>query len=293
MVFGVRWLYPTRPTDWPLWLLVCGNVAWMLYGSVLNDICDQRIDSFNRAARKILTEYPSAMRHKWRLVLSGLGVATTLDLAVLAWLLRADSVSALSVFLPTSIAGVALATAYSLPPVRARARLFGATWTLMAYHPFCFFRILAVSVRSPDLFPLHSSLLVVAGFLWACHGITTVAMKDVPDTFADRVEGTRSLPHLFGPSASTAATVAFVGLTGTIAIVAWIQGLLDARFFLFLVPLALFYCWLAAHLHQWFARALEDEFVASRTPRKLFHAVAYLGTWGLMIPAFMLNLRRS
>ncbi len=292
MVFGVRSLYPTRPLDWQIWLLVCGNVAWMLYGSVLNDICDHRIDCFNRAARKLLVEYPSAMRHKWRMVLGSLGVATLLDGAVFAWLAWADSATALLVFLPTSIVGVALATAYSLPPVRARARLFGATWSLMAYHPFCFFRILAVSVRSSDLLPLHNNLLIVAAFLWACHGITTAAMKDVPDTFADRVEGTRSLPNLYGPSVSTLATVAFVGLTGTIATFAWLQGFLDARFFLFLVPMAFFYCWLAAHLHQWFARALKDESVASQTPRRFFHAVAYLGTWGFMIPAFLLNLCR-
>lgn len=276
-------LWNVPPTT-PLVFVVFANIGWMLYGSILNDICDRNADRHNIGARKVLARASLSSRQIAALI----GVAALLPLALDAVSLTVLGPSNAAAFVAVSIVGIVLATAYSMPPVRARARLFGASWTLMSYHPFCFLRIIALGWLG-SVGGYVGTLVIISFFLWASHGITTVALKDIPDTFADREDGIRSIPIILGARAALIVTLAFIGLAVAIGIVTVSRGIVDATFLFFLFPIAILYCLLAVHFARWLTDALIKD-IPGQTPRKLFHAVAYCGTWGILVPSFMFYL---
>ena len=291
MAMSLRTLFSARLESGPVSLLAFSNLAWMLYGSLLNDVCDRKVDQQNRAAHKVLAEVHSTAKQRLSLLILAFAFPAGLDLLLFLWIDQADPVASRGVFLPTTLVGILMATGYSLPPIRARSRPLGAAWTLMGYFPFCFLRFAAV-IASPAELHLHrNELVLIVAFLWSCHGITTIALKDVPDAFADRTGGIRSLPNVAGASVSIAATGFFIVATGGLSIMAWWTGLLSPRFFAFLLPTLIYLCGLTFYLHRWFIRALGDGDVALKSPRALFHALSYPATWGILTPAFLLHLR--
>ena len=67
-------------------------------------------------------------------------------------------------------------------------------------------------------------------------------------------------------------------------------GYVATSVLLFLLPTYVVFAALTAYLCKWYIRALSLNDV-TKTPRRLFHAIAYLVAWGLMIPAFMFHLK--
>lgn len=291
MVIGARSFGAGRPINLVTFEVIASNILWMLYGSLLNDVCDRNSDRHNVAARKVLTEHAWDSAYLRLTILLGFALPTAIDSHVFFQLQATDPLMATQVFLPVTISGVFLGTAYSAPPLRARSYLLGATWTLMAYYPFCFLRTLAVAVESNDLLPFSYSVYATIAFLWSCHGITTVAMKDIPDAFADRLDCIRSIPNTLGPYASFIVSIIFICLTVIISSISFCFGILSGWFLLPLFVAGLLYMWLAFYLSSWLERAFRDSSVAEHTPRFLFHAVAYVGTWGILIPAYMVCLK--
>jgi 4-hydroxybenzoate polyprenyltransferase len=272
-----------------LLLVVFGNVLLMFYGSLLNDLCDELTDRANVSAAKPIAQGNVSSAQQRRLVIIIGLIFLFCDVGIMLWMRDAVRGFGWLELAAADVVAIAAATAYSLPPIRARARLFGATWTLMLYYPICYWRLLVTSSWINPPAPALLTSVIICLFLWATHGITTVAMKDIPDAFADRLAGIRSIPNVFGIGAATFFSVLFAALSLSVAALAFNRGILQGRFFVIAVPVVLGLCVLSGALQRWYVRASWDVQFRQRTPRRLFHAVAYVAAWGILIPAFMLN----
>ena len=204
-----------KPITWfaPMWALACGVIStglpvlerwpWVL-GSVLlagplvcgtsqaaNDWFDRHVDAINEPDRPI----PSGrIPGRWGLYIALLW--TGLSLAVAAAL-------GLWVFL-ASILGLALAWAYSAPPLRLKLNgWYGNTAVGLCYEGLPWFTGAAVMLSA---LPRWEVLVIATLYAIGAHGIMT--LNDFKSIAGDRAMGLRSLPAALG--ADRAARLACV-----------------------------------------------------------------------------------
>jgi chlorophyll/bacteriochlorophyll a synthase len=204
-----------KPVTWfpPMWAFMCGVVSsgapfsekWplALAGAVLagpmicatsqavNDWFDRHVDMINEPGRPI----PSGrIPGKWGLYISILWTLASLGLAATLgpWVFFA------------AILGLALAWAYSAPPIRLKQNgWWGAAACALSYEGITWFTGAAVVTQAfPD-----SRILILAGlYALGAHGIMT--LNDFKALDGDRQMGIASLPVTLG--VETAARVACI-----------------------------------------------------------------------------------
>jgi chlorophyll synthase len=203
-----------KPYTWfpPTWAFACGVVAagavpdWglvalgaLLAGPVVcgmsqvaNDWCDRHVDAINEPQRPI----PSGR----------VAPATALAIAV--------AMTAFAVLLGSrlgpwgwgaTIAAVAAAWAYSLPPLRLkRSGWWGPAVVALCYEGLPWFTGAAVVAGAPP-FPV-----IVGALLYAAGAFGIMVLNDFKAIEGDRVMGIRTLPAVLGPA--VAARIAVVSM---------------------------------------------------------------------------------
>jgi 4-hydroxybenzoate polyprenyltransferase len=166
------------------------------FGHLLNDWTDIEADALGGKANALATLAPP---ERWRLV----GAALLLGLVPWLWLPhRAVALAALAV-------EVALLAAYSVSPVRLKARGWLGALADASYAyavPF----VLVVLLFAPDVPSLTGSAVVVLVGLWGLlGGLRGILWHQVGDVDADRAAGVETVAARMGPT-STEALVASV-----------------------------------------------------------------------------------
>jgi chlorophyll synthase len=203
-----------KPYTWfpPMWAFACGVVAagatadWRLIvlGAILagpvvcgmsqvaNDWCDRHVDAINEPQRPI----PSGRVEPW--------LALMIALAMTALALGLGS------FLGpwgwgATVAAVAAAWAYSLPPLRLkRSGWLGPALVSLCYEGLPWFTGAAIVAGAPA-FPV-----VVGAVLYATGAFGIMVLNDFKAIEGDRATGVRSLPAVLGPE--VAAKIAVIAM---------------------------------------------------------------------------------
>ena len=274
-----------KPITWfpPMWAFACGAVAsgvpaqgrlGVIAGGVLlagplvcatsqavNDWFDRHVDAINEPQRPI----PSGrMPGRWGLYLA---LLWTLVSAAVAWALGYWAFVA-------GLAGLALAWAYSAPPLRLKRNgWWGNAACGLSYEGLAWVTGTAIMVGgAPGLPSLTLALLYSAG----AHGIMT--LNDYKSIEGDRRMGIRSLPVALGPERAARVacwTMALPQLVVVALLLSWGQG-----------PYALGVALLL--LAQWL---LMRRFLASPVERALWYSGfgVTLYVLGMLVAAFALR----
>jgi chlorophyll synthase len=275
-----------KPITWfpPMWAFACGAVSsgvalqdhWALLAmgivlcgpllcaasQAINDWFDRDVDAINEPARPI----PSGrMPGRWGLYVAILWSVLSLLCASLLshWVLGA------------AVLGLALAWAYSAPPIRLKRNgWWGNLACAVCYEGFAW--VTGAAVMAGGATPPARTLLLAALYSVGAHGIMT--LNDFKSIDGDKKTGVRSLPVQLG--AEYAANVACV--------VMWLPQF---------VVIALLAAWGAAHHALAVAALLGAQFLLMRRfvarPREC--ALWYSGVGvplyvaGMMVSAFALR----
>ncbi len=195
-----------KPVTWfgPMWAFLCGSIAsgqttWSLadvsriligvtlagpvlcaFSQVINDYFDREVDAINEPHRLI----PSG------LVSTRQVVATITILFALGVLISIYMGQAVSLFVTI---GMALAIAYSVPPLRAKRNgWIGNAMVGISYEGLAW--MAGHIAFAPLTFP---SVLLALLYSFGTHGIMSI--NDYKSIEGDRISGIRSIPVLLGP----------------------------------------------------------------------------------------------
>jgi chlorophyll synthase len=215
-----------KPITWfpPMWAFACGAVSsggalqghWMLIAmgvllcgpllcaasQAINDWFDRHVDAINEPARPI----PSGrMPGHWGLYVAVLWTGLSLLCAALLsyWVLGA------------AILGLALAWAYSAPPIRLKRNgWWGNLACAVCYEGFAW--VTGAAVMSGGVTPSGRTLLLAALYSVGAHGIMT--LNDFKSIEGDTKTGVRSLPVQLGAEHAAAVACVFMWLPQFIVI---------------------------------------------------------------------------
>ena len=124
--------------------------------------------------------------------------------------------------------------------------------------------------------------------MYMSHGITSVALKDIPDAFSDRTGGVKSIPLVCGfrPAlyVSVLILISTMALGALFVLLGWVQW-----WFLISYAGAIVYIYLFRETNEWIRGISADSDHWRRVPlRKTHHTFGYLVNWGIWIPCLML-----
>lgn len=208
-----------KPVTWfgPMWAFLCGSIAsgattWSLadvsrvligvtlagpvlcaFSQVINDYFDREVDAINEPQRLI----PSG------LVSTKQVVVTITILFMLGVLISIYMGQAVSLFVTI---GMALAIAYSVPPLRAKRNgWIGNAMVGISYEGLAW---MAGHIAFASLtFP---SVLLAILYSFGTHGIMSI--NDYKSIEGDRISGIRSIPVLLGPQRAAWLIIATMNL---------------------------------------------------------------------------------
>ncbi|MEM9530226.1 MAG: chlorophyll synthase ChlG [Pseudomonadota bacterium] len=221
-----------KPITWfpPMWAFGCGLVSagvplndrwWLIIGGialagpllcgtsqVVNDWFDRHVDAVNEPGRPIPSgRVPGRIGLYFAVIWSVLSLAVAALLG--AWVLAAATL------------GLALAWAYSAPPLRLKSNgWWGNAASGLCYEGLPWFTAAAVLLGALPPWPI---VAVAALYSAGAHGIMT--LNDFKALTGDRQLGVRSLPVLLGPkrAAHVACWVMVVPQVGVVALLAWFE----------------------------------------------------------------------
>jgi len=273
--------------------IACGAIAhifWFWYGTILNDYYDQDIDRHHPFGEKMFTKGYFTDAQKKQVVLRFAILATVFEVpqgAYIAfthknWLVDLVAFSVLIVL------GFLAATAYSAPPVRTRNRLLGATYTLMFVFVVAFLRFAILLGGWNFVLNNPYQVLAICAFIWLGHGISTVALKDIPDAYSDQKGGVRSIPLVHGFKFAlniTVATLAMtLGLGFYLVLIGWVQW-----WFLLTYVGVIVYMFLLRDTRKFVDNVTKDPGTWLTVPmRRTHHMLGYIMNWAVWIPGLML-----
>ncbi len=222
-----------KPITWfpPMWAFACGVVAsgvptaghwWLIVAGVLlagpfvcatsqavNDWFDRHVDAINEPQRPI----PSGrMPGRWGLYIA---VVWTLLSLLLAWQLGSAGFWA-------AVFGLALAWAYSAPPLRLKANgWWGNAACGLCYEGLAW--ITGGAVMAMGAWPDGKSLTLALLYSLGAHGIMT--LNDFKSIQGDRQMGIHSLPVSLGASgAAGVASIVMAAPQVVVALLLWHWG---------------------------------------------------------------------
>ncbi len=220
-----------KPVTWfpPMWAFLCGAVAsgaplgsaWLLVpvgmllagplvcgtGQMVNDWYDRHVDAINEPDRPIPSGRIPGAVGLW------LGVAGTLVSAAVAATLGPWVLSA-------TIVGLAIAWAYSAPPVRLKANGWtGPAACALAYEGLPWFTGAALLLGA-----LPSGPVIAIGALYAAGAFGIMTLNDFKAIRGDRALGIASLPVTLGPRRAglVACGVMIAAQLAVVALLAWL-----------------------------------------------------------------------
>jgi 4-hydroxybenzoate polyprenyltransferase len=266
------------------------HILWFWYGTVLNDYYDQDIDRHHPFGEKMFTRGYFTEAQKKQLVLRFAVLASVFEVPQMAYIYLTHSAGALDLaaFVLLIFLGFLAATAYSAPPLRTRNRLLGATYTLMMVFVVAFLRFAILLGGWNFIVNNVYQVLGICAFIYLSHGVSTVALKDIPDAFSDQKGGVRSIPLVHGFRFAINVTQVTLALTMGLGFYLVILGWVQWWFLLTYIGLIV-YVYLLRDMNRWIDNVTADPKHWFRVPmRKTHHMLAYLVNWGVWIPCLML-----
>ena len=273
-------------------LATAAQIFWFCYGTVLNDYFDQDIDGVHPFGSTPFTEGCFTDAEKRRVIWSWAALAALCEAGLFAYIALTHSrpvVDALvyAVFLAV---GVVLATVYSLPPVQAKRRFLGASYTLLLVFVTGFLRLCLVFGGWEFLVLNAAYVFGICLFLYMDHLITSISLKDIGDFRADFKGGARTVPIVMGLRPALYISVIFLVATTVAGILLVVLGWLR-WWFLFTYAGLVAYFYLYREMNGWIDEVSRDGNHFYKVPiRKKFLAFGYILNWGIWIPVFMLAL---
>jgi 4-hydroxybenzoate polyprenyltransferase len=270
-------------------LAVATHIFWFCYGTVLNDYWDQDMDRHNPYGQTVFTQGYFSDREKKGVIRFFAVLAFVCELPQFAYIYYTHAsnlvdLAAFGVFLAT---GFVMATAYSMPPVWAKRRLFGPTYTLMLVYVTGFLRF-SLLFGGWDFIALNwVYVLGICVFLYIDHMITSVSLKDIPDAYADEKGGARSVPLVLGFRPALYMSIVMLVVTMGAGVLLVLAGWLQWWFLLTYVGVVCYY-YLYREMNGYIEEVSKDRAYFYKVPmRKRFLAFGYIMNWGIWIPCFM------
>ena len=255
-------------------LAVATHIFWFCYGTVLNDYWDQDIDKHNPFGQSVFTQGYFSDREKKGIIRFFAILAFVCELPQFAYIYYTHpnpvaDIIAFAVFLGI---GFVLATVYSVPPVWAKRRLLGSTYTLMLVYVTGFLRF-ALLFGGWSFIVLNGIyVLGICGFLYIDHMITSVSLKDIPDAYADEKGGVRSVPLVYGFRPALQMSMVFLIMTMGAGAILVLAGWLQWWFLLTYVGVVTYY-YLYREMSGWIEEVRRDRDYYYKVPiRKKFLA---------------------
>jgi 4-hydroxybenzoate polyprenyltransferase len=274
---------------------VATHIFWFCYGTLQNDYWDQDIDGHHPFGGTVFTEGYFSEKEKKGLIRSFAVLAFACEIPQFAFIFfthhnAAVDMSALAIFI---MIGFVLATVYSMPPVSAKRRFLGTMYTLLLVYVFGFLRFCLLFGGLNFIVLNFVFIFGICAFLYMDHMITSLALKDIGDVYADEKGGARTVPLIWGLRPALNLSMAILVMTmgaGVILVMAgWLQW-----WFLITYAGVICYYYLFREMSGWIDEVSRDRTHWNRVPiRRKFLAFGYIMNWGVWIPAFMIAFNSS
>ena len=271
-------------------LAVATHIFWFCYGTLQNDYWDQDIDRHNPFGQTVFTEGYFSQKEKNGIIRFFAVLAFLCEIPQFAYIYythpnAAVDMSAYAIFIMT---GFVLATVYSMPPVWAKRRLFGALYTLLLVYVTGFLRFCLLFGGWNFIVLNIVYIFGICAFLYLDHMITSLALKDIADVYADEKGGARTVPLVWGLrpalNLSMAVLIMTMGAGVLLVMAGWLQW-----WFLITYAGVICYYYLFREMSGWIDEVSRDRTHWDRVPiRRKFLAVGYIMNWGVWIPCFMI-----
>jgi 4-hydroxybenzoate polyprenyltransferase len=271
-------------------LAVATHIFWFCYGTVLNDYWDQDIDRGHPFGGTPFTEGYFSEKEKKGVIRFYAVLAAICEIPQFAYIYLTHANPALDMvaFAIFIMIGFVLATVYSMPPVWAKRRFLGTTYTLLLVYVTGFLRFCLLFGGWNFIVLNGIYILGICGFLYIDHMITSLSLKDIGDVYADEKGGSRTLPLVLGLRPALNISIALLVMTMGAGVLLVMFGWLQWWFLLTYLGVICYY-YLYREMSGWIEQISKDRTVWDKiTIRRKFLAFGYIMNWGVWIPAFML-----
>jgi len=164
----------------------------------------------------------------------------------------------------------------------------GATYTLMLVFVIAFLRFSILLGGWNFILNNAYQVMGICGFIYLSHGISTVALKDIPDAFSDKKGRVRSIPLVHGFKFALYVTALTLVLTMGLGILLVLLGWVHWWFLISYIGVVV-YVYLFRDMNRWIDNVTKDPQHWYKVPmRRTHHLLGYLVNWGVWIPCLML-----